>query len=417
MIQRLIAGVAMTSVLGCGAEQDLSGSEPVEASSDEIVSGSTLTKNYFNVAVYHRTAGVWFERPCSGTLVGTVGGYAFVLTAYHCVNESPATDIRLTTALAPGKVAPGGQPPAGTVTPHFVYTPSDASVDVPGRDYAVVVAPDTATLKSGISASDVWLRPAFTVGTSADFLNRTVRAYGYGRFVLCTSANGPECEIEDANSGAGVLRSGGAFPITSTSTSQYKYTNGSGTAVAVTHGDSGGPSVFSYVFQTPPPQGDDDNYEWRIFTGVHSTAGEGSGYDASNPNVPKFLQSLLGRFYVTCVRGPGGFLRRASETSGAAVSANSPSSDSKSAWFYDYTTKQLRSGNLCLRAPSSTGSSVTIATCSTSTSQKWTHTKDLQLKNTAYGTCAAYSSGNVVTRSCAIDAEQAWVFRIDPDAL
>jgi hypothetical protein len=407
-----LAGCAQTEV----AVEETSGSE------DAIIAGSALVTNRFSVAIYHKVAGAWFPRPCTGMLFATKGTLAYVLTAYHCVNEGTAADLRLTTALAPGKI--GATPPSNFVTAQQIWVPIGASPDVRATDIAIIVAPNNADFRVGLqpltTATDV---PAFYFGASSGLSGRSLTGFGYGRFTACTAANdspsvpGVDCDIEDANSGAGVLRTGTGYLVYNFGPSVYSYDNNGGGGAHLYHGDSGGPSLFRYTYTVPARGPDDPDLTWRMFAGVHGTADTSTGTDCSSPAVPSLVQDMLGHMYVSNVYAPGGFLRRTANTVGATVQASTNDGGQTKWWIYSPPTQQLLWESLCVQGNAS-GAAVTMANCNNNdTKQKWTHTPDLQLRNTSTGLCLNWTSTSATSAPCAVRAEQGWVFRAQAETL
>ncbi len=412
---------------GCGEE-----GTAFENEASEIHNGTTVTSTTnAMVAVFHRSDDgideAWDPRPCSGIVLNPSGlTDAYILTARHCLTpawSNPFVDgpiispefIKVTGAYAPGLTPPSdalaackvSAPPVGTG-----YLGLNETLDM-----AIVHTCDLIPhLPTAVTVS----KPLF-LASSAELEDATLDMYGYG----CSGGSGSTC------TGAGVLRESEGHPVTDfvhTSPgatgydwNMYTYGNNSNGAW-LDHGDSGGPAFASL-------QGS----RW-MQVGVRTNAGSPSqdGEDTVVSRITmQWIQSVIKRIYIRPHGAMSEALTRSGTGSGASLSTVSSltvrgggsTALRDKQWFrYDFDTRRFF-------LPSSTGAPVTclrrngttadMATCSSSSSQKWWVNGDSTVRDSSGTQCLQRQSNGsvVVSSSCSSsNTSQKWYFDGDSHA-
>lgn len=390
---------------GCGAEPGASA--PLAETEAAIVGGATAVFNPFVVAVYHRDNQVWSERPCTGMVFGPLSDpNAHVVTAYHCVNEtSSLEDLRMTTSLNPGRLI--NAPPAGWLQPTHLSLPQNPVV-AGETDYATLTV--SSSVRSGITRPNlVTQRPALFMGSTQDMVGWNLTAFGYGRNTFCSAINGPTCDIEDPNSGVGVLRTASFFTILSGGVpgNRYIFNGATQGGASINHGDSGGPSLYDASFTDLAGA----SHPWRILAGVHSTPSA----EVAAPGVPELMEAEIGWLWLSSFMNPAGHVASSFFFGGDVLKGNL-TNPALGHWTYAWHQALQTPEGLCVQGSSTVGASVRLAACDGSSNQRWVHTKSFGLKNVGTGKCLQYGAGGFIEHAnCATRAEQAWVFRTDAD--
>lgn len=408
-----LKSIGLTLAL-CGAtslacDSDFPADQPGEVSAyrREIIDGFSVSENAFNAAIYHfktssSTCGGftgWQTRPCSGTVLKRTATETFVLTARHCVTKDgnpfgPLVDpgtasLRVSGEIAPGPVPRGSQPPASAI-------PGEVFAADTTKDLAIVRTPGTLYMS----------RPgpyAIYRGSASALNGAALTVWGYGRFI-----KGDECD-GDVNSGAGTLRTGRGFSISNVQPDKYTFIPAPTSTQEIWHGDSGGGSfLFSSQF----------GYSW--LTGVHSGAGgtDRSAVDYGSGALAGWIEQKLGNLYL---RNLGSFFSTDSLVGVTNVSVEAPlfetlSGDSPGARIaYDANSQQMKIGGLCLR-DNGTNVPPRLATCSTSTLQKWAFDDNSQIRNVGSGRCLRANGSEVWSTGCGTSASTLtqWVWMSEP---
>jgi hypothetical protein len=408
MGQRL-AGLAATLALGAVGCSAAAGEESVEASKSEIVNGVVMNDADVSVfglvALYHHDAGSpnWFIRPCSATILKSVAGVSWILTARHCVTASntimgakaATSSLRLVAAASPGLANPN--PPAG-ITPDAIFVP-DAPAEIPAHDFALV--------RANVGwASRVGYRTGLWVGSPSTLIRVKFQAMGYGISVNDTTCSSPPYP----SIGAGTARFGGEFKIQSaaaTAPSSYSFLNQSTDGQSLFCGDSGGPDFAGL--------GTED-FGWTHLIGVHSTGAGLPGSSASSAVTGTWVQDQLGGLYLSSDWSRTLDLGQAG-TQTLLVSVTDPRAVRLR---YDPADQriQLVGSSMCLAR--NTSNLIQFLSCSTSSGQKWTISADRQFQNAQNGQCLTVSEINEASlQPCSwateeIAKRQHWAFHPQP---
>ncbi|MBN1606030.1 MAG: trypsin-like serine protease [Polyangiaceae bacterium] len=385
------------SLVACGAADWEDWSEPDLAQVDqEVINGTLQGSNTFNAAVYHYhdylTCGSliyddkWFSRPCSGTIVRQEGGYTWVLTARHCLdNDSgtpiPASSVRVTAALRPGPVPFGGSPPASAVTARsYVRGISDwALVKVPG-----------SLLPAGTVD-----RVGLHMGPTTDLIGKRAYGFGYGRAVS------GDCD-GDMSSGAGQLRLGALFEITSVSSDSYTHQMISTNNEQVWHGDSGGPTMLKHTYS---------GGSWWQHTGNHTT----TSTDCATRYLLSQIMGAVQYFYFSPIAYKDHLYDVA--TLGTVAGSNITArgyrlTDQSDRWSYttSYQFKSTKTPSLCIQEEYPYAR---LRACSTSLSQVWFFIEGDQIRNQSSGRCLRYDYTQLRTATCSTtDTLTKWIVHL-----
>ncbi|HEX6278154.1 MAG TPA: RICIN domain-containing protein [Polyangiaceae bacterium] len=409
----LAAGVGMLGVACGGAMEGDEVDAMLDTESSAIVNGSVLSAAQVQdsglVAIYHPKlpSFTWYPRPCSGVVIrsyappfSTVGVVTWVLTARHCVTTdggiwgplASPNQLRLIPSTNPGPAAPN--PPAAAVTPVSV-------TDLGG------LAGDTAIVTLLVDWSAIASRRlGLFVGKSSSLVGKSLTAFGYG-----INPNDPSCSTNNTSVGAGIARSGGAFPVVSSSeyfggqSASYSYTNSNSAGQSVVCGDSGGPDQLLTL------------NGMRYVLGIHS--GPDGGTMRSDV-INKALLDTIG----------GLFLSPSNNRSfDLAVDANNniifvANGDLRRAWTkYDAATRQLVMSGSCVGTVTNAAGQLVpkVMPCNSADPwQKWDFNASFQLKSVQNGQCwTSPSAGQLTLSACTSgwfgpSASQQWLFSAQP---
>jgi hypothetical protein len=398
----LLAAASATGLIACSvAELDDSqggaASDDTELASRYIVGGSVIYQNERAVAVYpygtnpDTGATGWFAL-CSGAYLGTVDGWAIVTTAAHCVSGSDGfgywdpTWIRLSTLSFPGRPwdsPPARSPPPNLVTPAWVAGDWWANPDL-DLDHAVILAPDNADFRAGLTSLPFGRLPGLAFMTDAELVGSTFSVDGYG--------------LQGSPSTSGVLKRASDMHF-----SKQRYGNKELEFVAgsngdVSWGDSGSGLVEYYAY----PNANGEMRYWSIQVGTVRSISSA----VAARFLAEMVQRFLGYLYLSPMSSPDSFL----VLDGAPRLTTSPASASVRL-FYNTSTKQLSdaAGQYCL------ASGAAGVPCDPSTiDQKWSHNVKLQLVSDANGLCLDRRGpyGHAQVAACSNIADQAWVFHV-----
>jgi hypothetical protein len=388
-------------------------SEQVEATRDAIIDGVEVSSNSFGaIALYHKKFDdegnwVWWPRPCSARVLNPSATAKRILTARHCVTKDGTiagtefdhpTELRVTGALKPGPTRPADalQPQA------FVVHPS--------HDLALISVQGDLKLPSNVAVVGMNVTP------TNELEGFGIAQYGYG------------WGTEDKNSTTGILRMAQFFGIGALASSgaYYSYDNNpSLSGGSVTHGDSGGPAIFTYA------TGDSFDLLSVVTTqvGVHSTGAIGG--PATDATIAEswddFLMPNLGAVY----------LRSAAKTDrrmNVDAVADEPVRTRLNTSTANYSTfaYTIANGRIRLRKPqqglgfidtpfclatkgnsSANGTPIVLKSCNAaSTGQIFSFNAASQLQ--VQGKCVKENTSNeLVLASCVVEARQRWI--VDPD--
>lgn len=383
---------------GCGAgapesDPDFTGSEGTSVSG-ALIGGDIVWDNRWAVTLYSYGYSERFNITgwtglCSGTYLGTVDGWAISTTANHC--REGRSDFRVTTDILPGRpwdTPPPKSPPPHLSQPWWVVGDWWAHPNE-GIDQALIVLPDDATFRSGLTPVAANERPGLTFMQRIDI--------GGSTFTMTSS--GAQTSTEDDYLTTGVLKGASGFGLPaytlSPDASTLWYERPAGVSSAP--GDSG--AGFIKFFSYRDSSG--GLHTWPILGGslVNVALGVSPRYIAD------MVQAWIGAFYVSPMSNPNLFMviDEAPRTTSTPGANNTKIS-------YSSTTKQLSSlSGLCLNAWA------TAVPCNaTDSTQRWRHTGDLQLKSEYSGYCLDPNGyyGHLQVVACNAVAEQAWVFRV-----
>jgi len=403
---------AIVGALSCGGEPPPA--DGVARTEGEIINGTPATGNTTMVALYHKaindtTCGGapftgWWPRPCSSSVLKRTTTETFVLTARHCVTSDGningpllgAGSLLLSGALAPGPVPTGGTPPADALPGVVFAAGNPTSAGDRSQDLAIVRVAQQVVIPSTPSAGN----GIFFTNPGASIVGLGLVAYGYGRNVT------GDCD-GDQSSGAGVLRLGGPYNISSDFGNFYQIPATDTSGRELWHGDSGGPSYFF-----SPSSGN------AYLTGVHS------GFDTStilaesggNALAP-WLQSKLGNLYLRNVAQSftvGALVGVTSVVSGAHLTATLAKESAGARFVYNTSTMRISIGSLCAQDQGS-NASVSLAGCSSSTLQRWTLNSNAQVVNQGSGRCLTLSGTNLVSSTCGtVRLANQWLWMTEP---
>lgn len=396
---------------GAGADGTFENQEMSEAnlgeSQEAILGGVEVTTNSYGiVALYHMKKEnadaplKWWGRPCSARVLNPHSDRLAILTARHCITQdgnirsgaplnTPA-QLRVTSAVKPGPSKPD-----------YAFQPEEV-VDSPDADLAIIWA--TGNLKLPSTVAHVGLN----VTPTADYVNFGISQYGYG------------WGREDDDSSTGILRMGYFYEVTGASSRNYDYSNHPTQAGGgVTHGDSGGPSLLTWV--TGP---DSSHISVRtVQLGVHSTLDPDldTGHDAAIAENFDFIMNELGSVYLRNVNQDD---RRVYVTETGSVAKSQPNGDGDGSSRFKYSVEKGRMSSKaysgkCLAVQSALtphlDPSVALSDCDSSdTRQVFRFTALGQMRNPASNKCVRLSSSNELKmHSCSSEAAQRWIVDAD----
>ena len=277
----------------------------VELESQSLTNANVMTSNPINTAIYHfkrfgtcnpvvqdvfqtpySTTNIFWPRPCSGRVVRRTGNEFFILTARHCVTQNgeingplpfSVNNLIVTTALAPG-VIPTTEFNGGIMVTPGMPAGSGGTVWDAGNPVSSVDYDQDRAIIKAFNLNITSGRTAIYSGTSSELVGMNLMAEGYGRSVEghCYGHN---------TSGAGVLRQGFGFQITSATNQQFTHTFDSMFTPGQHKlgGDSGSP--VHYMSQL-------NGMRWLI--GVTSTQATASG----GVDMRQWLQDKIGYVFL-----------------------------------------------------------------------------------------------------------------------
>ena len=398
----------------------------VELESQALTNANVMTSNPINTAIYHfkrsgectpaygdtittpyPTMNIFWPRPCSGRVIRRTGNEFLILTARHCVTQNgkvagplpfTASDLIVHTSLAPGVIdtteMPGsitvhGSPPPGGATATVIAAGTPANEGDTAHDRAIIRA-SNLNITSG--------RTAIYSGTASELVGLHTTAEGYGRSEVghCYGHNG---------SGAGVLRQGFGFTITSADTGWFAH-NEDSTFTPGQHkrgGDSGSP--IHYMNQI-------NGMRWLL--GVTSTPVTAAG----GVDIRQWLQDSAGHIFLANIDKyrNSSHLVGAQQFAGGTVGYIFTGDVPETRLRYEGATLQLKFGNFCIR--DNGGGGVTSENCNANdVTQKWIYTQNIsRLQNMASGRCMDQGAA-INTMPCQHKTSQSWVFLTDDDPL
>jgi hypothetical protein len=380
-----IAGLLVAvAASGCAVAVDNASEEALGVKQEEILNGSNMAANTNMVAIYGRTTSTctpnaddqargftlpytlnnaWKPRPCSGIVIRKDGSDNYILTARHCVTVdgeedgtpfTGSTNLRSISTLNPGPLSTvesnGSMTVTGTPPAFAINTSVHYSNFATYGDLAIVKAtgslqPTAAALRPGVQG--------FSSTARSNFLNTQLTTQGYGR-----NLNG-YC-YSHAISGAGRLRLGSPFGVTSANMGLFGHVTTNASGQQVWGGDSGGPLYASHnINGTLYP---------RIF-GVNHSASVGSGGEM----IVDFVQAAFGYVYLVQLDSlPGNtVLGVVTVEDGAVVRTGQTGGGTTQRMTIDRANGYLKIGGKCLNDEyDTTGSAVRLRTCGGATT-KW----------------------------------------------
>jgi hypothetical protein len=378
-----VLAVAMSLLPALLAGCDGEVADEIDEEGGAIVGGTTLSstqlQTYGLVALYHRDSSTapWFIRPCSATILRSSGGVSKVLTARHCVTPGgnidgtpvAASNLRLIPSVSPGLANPN--PPSGAITAASVQAMPISGTSQPYHDMALVTVNVDWSSRVASKQGILVRNPSTMAGDDEPLL-----AFGYG-----VSLDDQLCFSDPPNHspGAGTARFGGPFEPSSGSIlspgATYQYPNLSPTGQKVICGDSGGPDIGWL--------GSDD-FTWAHVVGVHSAGTTNMTNTATN----KWLQDTLGGVYLSSY-----WDRTKNVAANGTTGLQVLSASSGILMKYNADTQQVIavSANKCLTT------SLTLATCSTSSSQKWIVSGSQRIAAASGAGCLTHSATSSLT--------------------
>jgi hypothetical protein len=406
--------------LGCGDE-----GAAFEVQTDQIVNGTDVTTapREAVVAVYHRQQdnvdSPWYPHPCTGIVLNPSGlNTTWVLTARHCIvlgdQDTDGTPLSPSSVKISGGLSPGATPPFDAVSACNIFAPPvgvnylDLSQTI---DLAIIQVCDL--IPGASSAVSV---PLF-MAASSDLQDQFLEEYGYG----CSVGFGQTCTGGGRlrySSGHQILSFTGTTPGgTGSEFTIYRFSDGLGGAYQ-TSGDSGGPS-----FWTAPNS-------LKVQIGVHKGGGSGGNFNtdtAISRISNQWVQAVIQHVFIRPHNATSEALTRSSTFSGASLStaatisvnAGGATAVRKRQWFrYDFPTRHIIMSvqpgetTTCLNRKSD--DTLQMATCSSSSTQKWWITESHTITTNDSHCLTRQSGGSVVLATCSTTSTaQKWYIDAD----
>jgi hypothetical protein len=378
-----------------------------------IVNGTTMTEPQMRgtglAALYHfdPIQGRWFKRPCSATIIYSVGGSSLVMTARHCVtddtevtgNPLPASSVKILPAISAGLADPN--PPVDAVTAASIFT-HPSRVGVAGTNWDLAFVRVNADWSSRVS-----LRLGFYLGTPMSLPNTSIWAYGYG-----INVNDWSCQTtgDTVTNGAGIARISSPFTITFGNRvgdgGAYRHGNSNGADQKVICGDSGGPDIAAFGAS---------GTIWYHLTGVHS--GATASESLSTVVSALYAQNFLGGLLLSPLTAPTTVV---GQQGNFAIGVTAGSSQQKR-FVYRQDNRQIRTSSstssTCFGRGTRSDGTIggVFASCTIATAQQWELAPDLRIRNVASGECLTYAAGGRLDlATCGTAVAQRFVFHVQP---